>query len=483
MKQKKRLIRAGIFAAVIVALAGAVMIVTARGRRGRELEKQLSLGERYLEELDYEKAIAAFEEAIEISPRNLTANLGLARAYEGQGNYDHAEAAYMKTLQIDETCEEAYDELSELYLRQDKLTEAKELLSEAVSRIESELLQKKYSMTAPAPPRYSVEPGDYTIRQRVAISSEREGDRIYYTMDGNVPDENANLYVDPLILMNGETILRAVAINEYGYISEVSEARYQINIPDTEVVFQESLVEYAVRSQLGKSSGPLYNDEVAGITSLCIVGNHVAAPEEQYLIRFTENSYSFWSADSYEGYLSNLSDLEWFPFLTELCIAWQSELDISALSGCVSLERLSLIHNNLTSLEAISGLTNLTELCAAWNQISSLDPVSGLTNLVSLGVWGNEIRDLSPVTELVNLQYLDVSDNRISDLSPIGTLAALEELWLYDNQIMDFTVLEELEQLEVLMMRGNPYTDTETLQMIFPRLTRTDVWTKEGEIQ
>ena len=61
MKQKKRLIRAGIFAAVIVALAGAVMIVTARGRRGTELEKQLSLGERYLEELDYEKAIAAFE--------------------------------------------------------------------------------------------------------------------------------------------------------------------------------------------------------------------------------------------------------------------------------------------------------------------------------------------------------------------------------------------------------------------------------------
>ena len=53
MKQKKRLIRAGIFAAIIVALAGAVMIVTARGRRGIELEKQLSLGERYLEELDY----------------------------------------------------------------------------------------------------------------------------------------------------------------------------------------------------------------------------------------------------------------------------------------------------------------------------------------------------------------------------------------------------------------------------------------------
>lgn len=356
------------------------------------------------------------------------------------------------------------------------------MLSEAVTKLESERLLEKYNMTSPNPPKYSLESGEYTVRQRVALSSDREDDRIYYTTDGTVPDENANLYTSPIILMNGETQIQAVAVTEYGYMSEISQAQYQMNIPDIEVTFQEFLIEYAVRNQLNKSSGPLYNDEVAGITSLCIVGIQTPLPEEQYMVRFMESNYDCWGYDTQEGYLLSLTDLSWFPFLTELCVAWQEELDISALSGCKSLERLSLIHNHLTSIDAVSGLTNLTELCVAWNQISSLEPVAELTNLTSLGAWGNHIRDLSPVAGLESLKYLDVSDNQVSDLSSIASLTSLEEVWLYHNQITDFAPLNALENLRVLMIRDNPYEDTEALREIFPRLSRTDVWAMEEEM-
>ena len=52
----------------------------------RRLQAQLELGSRYLEELDYDHAIAAFEAAIEIDPRNAESYLGLVDAYAGLGD-------------------------------------------------------------------------------------------------------------------------------------------------------------------------------------------------------------------------------------------------------------------------------------------------------------------------------------------------------------------------------------------------------------
>ena len=56
----------------------------------RTLREQMRLGDRYLDELDFERAIAAYEEAIEIDPKNVDAYMGLAQAYVGLQDYQSA---------------------------------------------------------------------------------------------------------------------------------------------------------------------------------------------------------------------------------------------------------------------------------------------------------------------------------------------------------------------------------------------------------
>ena len=53
-------------------------------------EQQLSLGERYLQELQYEEAVLAFTKVIEVEPRNEQAYLGLAEAFLGLGEMGQA---------------------------------------------------------------------------------------------------------------------------------------------------------------------------------------------------------------------------------------------------------------------------------------------------------------------------------------------------------------------------------------------------------
>ena len=56
----------------------------------RKYEKQLSLGARYLNNLDYEKAIAAYKTAIEIDPKNPDAYKALAEIYIEISDYEAA---------------------------------------------------------------------------------------------------------------------------------------------------------------------------------------------------------------------------------------------------------------------------------------------------------------------------------------------------------------------------------------------------------
>lgn len=54
-------------------------------------EQQLSLGERYLEEMDYNSAVVTFSELIAVDPSQSQAKLGLVEAYLGMEDYQKAE--------------------------------------------------------------------------------------------------------------------------------------------------------------------------------------------------------------------------------------------------------------------------------------------------------------------------------------------------------------------------------------------------------
>lgn len=56
----------------------------------QRIKRQLSFGDKYLMELNYDDAILAYEVALRIDPKKEDAYVGLARAYIGKGDYEKA---------------------------------------------------------------------------------------------------------------------------------------------------------------------------------------------------------------------------------------------------------------------------------------------------------------------------------------------------------------------------------------------------------
>lgn len=72
---------------VLIALIITVIgIITAHSKANKEPD-YVDIGMQYLSELNYSQAIAAFENALEIDPRNVEAYIGLAEVYKAQENY------------------------------------------------------------------------------------------------------------------------------------------------------------------------------------------------------------------------------------------------------------------------------------------------------------------------------------------------------------------------------------------------------------
>lgn len=106
-------------AAVLVILVVAVTGILVLSNPQRKYDKQLSLGQRYLDELDYEKAIVAYRAAIEIAPKNPDAYEALAEIYMEIGEPEEALAVLQDG--IDETGDET---LTELYAQAEEQASA-----------------------------------------------------------------------------------------------------------------------------------------------------------------------------------------------------------------------------------------------------------------------------------------------------------------------------------------------------------------------
>jgi len=86
----------GIAALIIVTVVIIVIAVSASGDSKAKTKEKMDLGMKYLSELNYEQAIVAFNEAIEIDPKNVDAYIRLAEVYVLTDNYDKAEETLEK---------------------------------------------------------------------------------------------------------------------------------------------------------------------------------------------------------------------------------------------------------------------------------------------------------------------------------------------------------------------------------------------------
>lgn len=477
--RKRNVILLAVLSAVILIVV--IAVACRQVVRSNEVKASIEMGDLYLSELDYEQAVVSYQMALDIDAKNTEASLGLAEAYEAQQMYAYAEAVYRNMLENDDTQAEAYEKLADLYILQGKLEEAKELLEQAAVRTDSEALAGLYQDTQAGTPGANYAAGAYRERIRVELLPVKETDTIYYTLDGTDPGLESQIYDEPVILKNGVTTVKAMAVNSLGFQSAVASFEYDIQIRSVEVTLEEPAIERLIREKLEiPYNEPVYNDDIERITQIYIVGDRVLAGSSRQSVYLEEGQYTVDGGTygvSGRGVVASLEDLRRMPFLEKVAVEYQPELDISALADCTGVRELSLVGDSLDNedLKALQNMDHLTRLNLGWNQISDISALTGLAELTSLGVWGNRISSIQPAAELKQLTYLDFSDNRVADISPVSELENLQQLWMYHNQVADIGSVADLGELRVLMLRDNPIGNPEAVRSIYPHLNRLDV--------
>lgn len=105
------------------------------------------------------------------------------------------------------------------------------------SRLFSDETSVSYTITLPTPlaPKATLAQGEYARAQNVRLRNMNDAKMkitMYYTIDGSKPTLDSPRYRDePIRLKGGRMNLRAIAVNEYGKVSNELNVTYRINVP------------------------------------------------------------------------------------------------------------------------------------------------------------------------------------------------------------------------------------------------------------
>lgn len=180
MKKNTKNVLIGIFIVLILALAAVLVMIFLRIKNTKDYNEQLSLGDKYLAELNYEDAAIAFRNAIQINEKKETGHIRLADVYIATEDYDQAADVLLT----------GYDATGESDLIRDRITavypqvsdEYKEKIEERIGSVETESDQNEGNQ--PAGP--SEETAEAFTGHVVT-----DGDRIFYWKYSSQSYENA----------------------------------------------------------------------------------------------------------------------------------------------------------------------------------------------------------------------------------------------------------------------------------------------------
>ena len=214
---------------------------------------------------------------------------------------------------------------------------------------------------------------------------------------------------------------------------------------DEIVNFPDPNLEAAIRDELRKPTGDIYESDLVGLTSLR-------------------------AFDSL-----GLTSLGAFDFDRDLD---KDIIDLTGLECCTSLTTLWLPVNQISDIAPLSNLVNLFALYLGWNNISDVSPLSNLTRLTILDLRKNHISDISALSNLTSMTELYLGGNQISNISALSSLTSMTELHLNKNQISDVSSLVEnagLSEGDRVILCKNPLS-ADSVKIYIPELQGRGVY-------
>jgi Tfp pilus assembly protein PilF len=185
---------------------------------------QVNKGNRLLKQQEYQQSLTPFKNALSKNEKKDTAYIGLANAYMGLGDLESAEQMFFDAVEKQPENVPIHRAFIHFYLDSKQEEKISELLADSADTILNEL--KDYVAEGPT---FSLQEGEiFDEVQELSLKSDND---IYYTLDDTKPTQASIKYDEPLLLQEGENIIRAISVNQKGVPSLEVKRVYTIEFP------------------------------------------------------------------------------------------------------------------------------------------------------------------------------------------------------------------------------------------------------------
>ena len=387
----------------------------------------------------------------------------LANRFKEIGNYTQAEVTLSNAI-ADSGSVDLYMELSKVYVEQDKLMDASNMLENIINpeiKAQLEELRPEKPVANPAPGFYS-QYIDVTIQAKA-------GEQLYVTTNGEFPSL-ADRYEEGIKLVLGENKIYAIAVGENGLVSAPAFYGYTVGGVIEEVNIKDPVLDAICRESLDIAPGvQLFTNDLWKITQLVVPEG---VQDYSDLVELTNLE----SLEMSNPKLENLQVLSGLTNLKTLRIQGLSlaAKDLEIISNLPNLENLVLNDCGLSNISPLSKATKLVTLDLSRNAIQDLLPLSFMENLTTLALNNNAVTNLSAISGLTKLTTLDVSYNSLTSIGPLATCTSLSGLIINNNQITEIPLFQDPTVLTILTASNNQLTNVDNLAQ-YPSLVGLDL--------
>ena len=227
MDKKTKIVIAAVAAGVAVVVALIIVVaVIINNNNKKGYNYNYNKGIELYDNHEYSSAIDYLSKAAKDNngKRNLELKYKLYECYNATGDENNAVETLKDILSYDKNYEKAIKSLIDIYVKQKNGTAMTELIRSYKGSV-SEKYFTSYMVSEPKP---SVEAGSYDDTIQLQLTSDGN-EKIYYTTDNTEPSDKSTLYNNDVIsIENGTTIIKAIAINDMGIISDVATFKYVV---------------------------------------------------------------------------------------------------------------------------------------------------------------------------------------------------------------------------------------------------------------
>ena len=218
-KKRQRIIIISVICVAVVAGAATLGYMNSYTRYISKGTKATAMGQ-------FAEAEESFNKAIEKNLSKSEAYTGLADMYLEKKDLSKAESVFLSAVAKQPSNIEIYKAAIAFYEK----TKQTEKISELLGECEYESVLNAFPEYICEKPEFSLPEGAYEEVQQISLSA-AEGD-IYYTTDGSEPDTSSEKYSTPILVQEeGDTVIKAIAVNKKGIPSLVASSSYSISFP------------------------------------------------------------------------------------------------------------------------------------------------------------------------------------------------------------------------------------------------------------